>query len=159
MSYTLEQVAKGNIQVSIPDLREHHILWNDSDSNAGVYVPMADQRFLFAETCNYQPAPRRFLQDPDDNEECPFHTDADQLFIDLNNARLFRTQGEYDEGDVQGLVYAVDSIAHGGNLDPESYWELFIKRWIHEARSQKSAWIDLGQTAIENYTRLGLIEG
>ncbi len=106
-----------------------HILYCNEDE-AAVWFTDGDTKWLvIEENCRYEPMSFQVVKarlpevaDPSYTGSFPFMTEADQTIIDLTSSRILeKIPLSAKEGEIQGLVYAVDAIMRGGTLDPESY--------------------------------------
>src|SRR5690349_2636220 len=136
MGYELSKVIEGEIAVRLHDPREFQILWNDEFNYAGVYVPAEEspRGFLFAEDSDYTPMPRRSF---DTEEDSPFQTDARQVLINLATAQYGEHDTHYEEGDIQGLVYAATAFQFEDEriLEQEDY-QRAIEGWVSELATE-----------------------
>src|SRR5687768_5850619 len=116
MAHTFEELLDGSIGTRCIDPSAFQKLWTNDESNAAAYVPIDQGRFILAENSSYEPSREpewKWL-----SNEAPFNTDGKQLLLNLTKQR-YATRGiHYEEGDVQGLVYALEAMTYGGNLAP-----------------------------------------
>lgn len=145
--------------LSNPD--ESSVLWHD-EIRAGVYVPAPGRArgYLITEVSYYEPmgSVGNFGFEYEDGDDPSFMTTGTQELVDLSAKRVTDRNIEYVEGDIQGLVYAVDAMLYGGRLLPEVY-QKHIEDWVQEFRAEKKAseWQPLGTLATDALTKLGLI--
>lgn len=156
MARSIEQVINGDLLPHSPDSSHQPvILWNNTDNKAGIYVPR--NGVILAEESNYEPMPYRSWRFQEENAEAPFMTSGNQVLVDLRSFTYATREIYYEEGEVQGLVYAVDAIQYGGRLEPEDYWA-HIHEWVEEFQEPGHRWAALGRQAVEKYIKLGFIE-
>jgi|SRR5690606_2526440 len=96
-------------------------LLGGSESNAVVLVQSID--VIFAEISTF--APDREASVDEMAGIVPFHTTGDQWVVDLKENSYATREVEYKEGQIQGLVYALDALNNGVDLDNVRY-EQFI---------------------------------
>lgn len=113
-----------------------HILYCNEDEAAVRFTNGDTEWLVIEENCRYEPMPFQIVNaqlpeaaDPSYTGSFPFMTEADQTIIDLTNLKILQRSFSATEGEIQGLVYAVGAIMHGGTLDPESY-ELYIREML-----------------------------
>ncbi len=161
--FSIEDVRLGNIPMSLTSLDEFSVLWCSANSS-GVYVPKTARStggLILAEACEYEPMSRKVVERQISFEEIeddyPFETAADQLLINLEGRCVYERHAEYEEGEIQGITYAVDAILFGGVLRCKDYREQ-IADWADEIQQGNSLG-SLDEASIQKYRNLGFMVG
>jgi hypothetical protein len=78
------------------------------------------------------------------------------LLLDLNNQRYNTRDISYHEGEIQGLVYALDAMRYGGRLE-ESAYQAFIEETIADTleRLGSDGWDAVSPTWMKRFAKLG----
>lgn len=155
MVHSTESVINGGIDVIPEESGAFVELWF-TEHSAAVYVPH-ESGLILVEESEYSPSDTLRLGEMEEGRLAPFHTYGEQLLVDFNTSTYSSKDIYFEEGSVQGLVYALHAIRYGGDLSQEAY-ERMIVGWATNFSEESIKYCrDLSHTAISNFVDLGYI--
>lgn len=114
------------------------ILGSNFETRASALVERGRDDWVVTEESYYEPM--GFTSDED--ESVPFCTTGERWYINVGQGTYFEENGDFgEEGEIQGLVYAVDAIEHGGRLEEASYYR-YIQQLLVNALDDM-AYVDM----------------
>lgn len=125
-SDTAHQERSRNIRVHILEL---------TDNEAVVAFNHHDRNWIVREVCYFEPMPYKKARNHPTfrSDNYPYHTAGERSITDLATGQSISHSFEANDGEIQGLVYAVDAIIFGGELDCASYETYICEQMIPES--------------------------
>lgn len=145
----MHQLPTGDLQ-NIPPAAVD-VIYCDEQGAAVRFARDGVDWMLIEEYCIYSPMPYEeaeklynatYGDDRPEGEETLYMTTANHIIIDLTHSRIMRQYFSADGRSIQGLVYAIDALQHGGNLKPSGY-EDYIRNCIIPPDFQLYSEVDL----------------
>lgn len=98
-------------------------LFTNGESLAVAGLLLGDSWRIVAESSKYEPMGSALS---DVCQTAPFMTTGLSWLLNPYNGSIHERIIKYEEGEVQGLLYALDAISHGGKLEPAGYIDWLI---------------------------------